>query len=84
MRHPPRPLSALQILLHRLRITSCQSTSPDVHFDEHWQLFLQFEDDRAFGKNVTTPVDARNQIAVAPSFTAFCWERSVSAPSSAP
>ena len=29
----------------------------DVHFDEHWQLFLQFEDDRAFGKNVTTPVD---------------------------
>ncbi len=29
----------------------------DVHFDEHWQLFLQFEDDRAFGKNVTTTVD---------------------------
>jgi hypothetical protein len=56
-RHAPRPLSALQILLHRLRITSRQSTSPDVHFDEHWQLFLQFEDDRAFGKNVTTPVD---------------------------
>jgi hypothetical protein len=31
--------------------------SPDVHSDEHWQLFLQFEDDRAFGKNVTKPVD---------------------------
>ena len=46
----------------------------DVHFDEHWQLFLQFEDDRAFGKNVTTPVDQD------PS----TWERSVSAPSSAP
>jgi hypothetical protein len=30
---------------------------PDVHFDEHWQLFLQFEDDRALGKSVTTPVD---------------------------
>lgn len=29
----------------------------DAHFDEHWQLFLQFEDDRAFGKNVVTPVD---------------------------
>lgn len=29
----------------------------DIHFDEHWQLFLQAEDDRAFGKNVTTPVD---------------------------
>jgi hypothetical protein len=29
----------------------------DVHFDEHWQLFLQVEDDRAFGKNVITPVD---------------------------
>ena len=29
----------------------------DVHFDEHSQPFLQFEDDRAFGKNVTTPVD---------------------------
>ena len=29
----------------------------DVHFDEHWQLFVQVEDDRAFGKNVITPVD---------------------------
>ena len=29
----------------------------DVHFDEHWQFFLQLEDDRAFGKNVVTPVD---------------------------
>ena len=29
----------------------------DFRFNEHWQLFLQVEDDRAFGKNVTTPVD---------------------------
>jgi hypothetical protein len=29
----------------------------DVRFDEHWQLFVQLEDDRAFGKNVITPVD---------------------------
>jgi hypothetical protein len=29
----------------------------DFRFDEHWQLFLQVEDDRAFGKNVITPVD---------------------------
>lgn len=29
----------------------------DLHLDEHWQLFLQVEDDRAFGKNVITPVD---------------------------
>lgn len=29
----------------------------DFHFDEHWQMFLQFEDDRAFDKNVITPVD---------------------------
>lgn len=29
----------------------------DFRFDEHWQLFLQVEDDRAFGKNVTTTVD---------------------------
>jgi hypothetical protein len=29
----------------------------DFHLDEHWQLFLQVEDDRAFGKNVITPVD---------------------------
>jgi hypothetical protein len=29
----------------------------DFHFDEHWQLFVQVEDDRAFGKKVITPVD---------------------------
>jgi hypothetical protein len=29
----------------------------DFRFAEHWQLFLQGEDDRAFGKNVVTPVD---------------------------
>ena len=29
----------------------------DLRFNEHWQLFLQVEDDRAFGKNVITPVD---------------------------
>jgi len=29
----------------------------DFRFDEHWQLFVQVEDDRAFGKNVVTPVD---------------------------
>jgi hypothetical protein len=29
----------------------------DFHLDEHWQLFLEVEDDRAFGKNVITPVD---------------------------
>ncbi|MCC8940313.1 alginate export family protein [Bradyrhizobium sp. Arg68] len=29
----------------------------DFRFAEHWQLFLQGEDDRAFGKNVVTTVD---------------------------
>ncbi|MFK4727329.1 hypothetical protein ABIE89_008429 [Bradyrhizobium niftali] len=29
----------------------------DFRFAEHWQLFLQGEDDRAFGKNVVSPVD---------------------------
>nr|WP_244432084.1 alginate export family protein [Rhodopseudomonas sp. B29] len=29
----------------------------DVHFDENWRAFVQLEDDRAFDKNVITPVD---------------------------
>jgi hypothetical protein len=29
----------------------------NVHFGKHRQLFLQSEDDRAFGKTVTKPVD---------------------------
>ncbi|TDV33782.1 alginate export protein [Paraburkholderia caballeronis] len=29
----------------------------DVHVDRNWELFTQFEDVRAFGKNVVTPVD---------------------------
>ena len=30
----------------------------DIHPNAHWQLFTQLQDDRAFGKQVLTPVDA--------------------------
>lgn len=29
----------------------------DIHPDIHWQIFVQLQDDRAFGKDVITPVD---------------------------
>jgi hypothetical protein len=29
----------------------------DIHPDEHWQIFTELQDDRAFGKTVITPVD---------------------------
>lgn len=29
----------------------------DVHFNEHWEFFVQFEDDRAFGKKYLTSAD---------------------------
>ncbi len=29
----------------------------DAHFDQNWEFFTQFEDDRAFGKNVVTQTD---------------------------
>ncbi|ABQ37550.1 alginate export family protein [Bradyrhizobium sp. BTAi1] len=38
-------------LLQRLQIHA------DAHLDAHWQLFVQFEDDRAFGKAAITAVD---------------------------
>uniref|UniRef100_UPI003527F1A2 alginate export family protein n=1 Tax=Bradyrhizobium sp. (strain ORS 278) TaxID=114615 RepID=UPI003527F1A2 len=38
-------------VLHRLQL------HVDAHFDEHWQAFVQLEDDRAFGKANITPVD---------------------------
>jgi hypothetical protein len=42
----------------------------DFRLDQHWQLFLQFEDDRAFGKNVTTPVD-QNPLDLRLGFLAY-------------
>lgn len=38
-------------LLQRLELHA------DVHPDVHWQIFVQLQDDRAFGKDLTTPVD---------------------------
>jgi hypothetical protein len=38
-------------LLQRLQLHA------DFHFDEHWQMFVQLEDARAFDKDVITPVD---------------------------
>lgn len=38
-------------LLQRLQIHA------DVHFDENWRAFVQFEDDRAFDKRSLSPVD---------------------------
>jgi hypothetical protein len=29
----------------------------DIHPNDHWQIFLQLQDDRAIGKDVITPVD---------------------------
>lgn len=42
----------------------------DVRFDEHWQAFLQIEDDRAFGKNIITPVD-QNPLDLRLAFLAY-------------
>lgn len=42
----------------------------DVHFDEHWQMFLQLEDARAFDKNVISPVD-QNQLDLRLAFLAY-------------
>ena len=42
----------------------------DFRFDQHWQLFLQFEDNRAFGKNVITPVD-QNPLDLRLGFLAY-------------
>ena len=38
-------------LIQRLEIHA------DIHPDIHWQIFVQLQDDRAFGKDVITPVD---------------------------
>ena len=42
----------------------------DVHFDEHWQMFLQLEDARAFDKNVISPVD-QNPLDLRLAFLAY-------------
>jgi Alginate export len=51
-------------LLQRLQLHA------DFHFNEHWQLFIQIEDDRAFGKNIITPVD-QNPVDLRLAFLAY-------------
>ncbi|MGU7782018.1 alginate export family protein [Burkholderia sp. PU8-34] len=42
----------------------------DVHFNRHVEFFTEFEDARAFGKNVVTPVD-KNPLDLRLAFLAF-------------
>ncbi|RDD83716.1 alginate export family protein [Dyella tabacisoli] len=51
-------------LLQRLQLHA------DVHFNKQWQLFVQWEDARAVGKQITTPVD-RNPVDLRLAFLAY-------------
>jgi len=42
----------------------------DIHPDVHWQIFTQFQDDRAFGKQELAPVDA-DKFDIEQAFIAF-------------
>jgi len=50
--------------LHRLQVHA------DLHLDEHWNVFVQLEDVRAFGKTTIGPADA-NQVDVRQAFVMF-------------
>src|SRR6266576_1875926 len=45
----------------------------DVHPDKHWQVFVEFEDVRAFWKKIITPVD-ENHLDLRQGFVAYTGE----------
>jgi alginate export protein len=45
----------------------------DIHPDIHWQIFVQFQDDRAFDKDVITPVD-KDPLDLEQAFAAYSNE----------